>query len=97
MVLGDSSGDRKTDASTYGLPRFARHLEEPVERRLVVCGRDARPAAGIALPTDWLRNGTCGPGGMSLGKAVVAGVGAKMLTGSLLGFFVVFALIYWLL
>jgi hypothetical protein len=35
--------------------------------------------------------------GMGLGKAVVAGISAKMLTGSLLGFVVVFALIYWLL
>jgi len=34
---------------------------------------------------------------MGIGKAVVAGVGAKMLTGSLLGFLVVFAIIYWLL
>jgi len=34
---------------------------------------------------------------MQLGKAVVAGVGAKLLTGSLVGFVVVFALIYWLL
>lgn len=34
---------------------------------------------------------------MSLGKAVVAGVGAKMLTGSLVGFLLVFALLYWLL
>lgn len=34
---------------------------------------------------------------MGIGKAVVAGFGAKMLTGSLLGFIVVFALIYWLL
>jgi len=34
---------------------------------------------------------------MSLGKAVVAGVGAKVLTGSLVGFLLVFALLYWLL
>ena len=34
---------------------------------------------------------------VNLGKALVAGVGAKLLTGSLLGFVVVFALIYWLL
>ena len=33
----------------------------------------------------------------NLGKVVVAGVGAKMLTGSLLGFVVVFVLLYWLL
>jgi len=33
----------------------------------------------------------------NLGKAVVAGVGARMLTGSLLGFIVVFVLLYWLL
>ena len=34
---------------------------------------------------------------MTLGKAVVAGVGAKMLTGSLIGFILVFALLYWIL
>lgn len=34
---------------------------------------------------------------MSIGKAIVAGVGAKLLTGSLVGFLVVFALLYWLL
>ena len=34
---------------------------------------------------------------VQLGKAIVAGVGAKMLTGSLLGFVVVFFLLYWLL
>jgi hypothetical protein len=34
---------------------------------------------------------------MNLGKAAVAGIGAKMLTGGLIGFIVVFALIYWLL
>ena len=34
---------------------------------------------------------------MQIGKAVVAGVGAKLLTGSILGFLVVFAVIYWLL
>jgi hypothetical protein len=33
----------------------------------------------------------------ALGKTVVAGFGAKMLTGSILGFIVVFALLYWLL
>ena len=43
------------------------------------------------------RLATCDAAGMTLGKAVVAGVGAKALTGSLLGFIVVFALIYWLL
>lgn len=37
------------------------------------------------------------PAMVSLGKAVVAGFGAKMLTGSLLGFVVVFFLLYWLL
>ena len=31
------------------------------------------------------------------GKALIAGVGAKALTGSILGFLVVFALLYWLL
>jgi hypothetical protein len=34
---------------------------------------------------------------VQLGKAVAAGVGAKLLTGSLIGFVVVFALIYWIL
>lgn len=34
---------------------------------------------------------------MQIGKAVVAGVGAKLLTGGILGFLVVFAVIYWLL
>lgn len=34
---------------------------------------------------------------VQLGKAVVAGVGAKLLTGSIFGFILVFALIYWLL
>jgi hypothetical protein len=33
----------------------------------------------------------------NLGKAVVAGVGARMLTGSLIGFIVIFLLLYWLL
>ena len=33
----------------------------------------------------------------NLGKALVAGLGARAITGSLLGFIVVFALIYWLL
>ena len=32
----------------------------------------------------------------NLGKAVFAGIGAKMLTGSLIGFVVVFALLFWL-
>ena len=43
------------------------------------------------------RLATCDGEAMGLGKVVVAGVGAKVLTGSLLGFIVVFALIYWLL
>jgi hypothetical protein len=34
---------------------------------------------------------------VNAGKAVVAGLGAKLLTGSIVGFIVVFALIYWLL
>jgi hypothetical protein len=33
----------------------------------------------------------------NLGKAVVAGVGARMLTGSLIGFVLLFLLLYWLL
>lgn len=32
-----------------------------------------------------------------LGKAVVAGIGAKMLTGSLVGFLVVGLILYWIL
>ena len=32
----------------------------------------------------------------NLGKAVFAGIGAKMLTGSLIGFAIVFFLLYWL-
>lgn len=44
-----------------------------------------------------MRSAACSWRGMSLGKAVVAGVGAKMLTGSLVGFLLVFALLYWLL
>lgn len=34
---------------------------------------------------------------VNLAKAAVAGIGAKILTGSLLGFVVVFAIIYWVL
>jgi hypothetical protein len=33
----------------------------------------------------------------NLGKVLVAGVGAKMLTGSLVGFVLVFLLLMWLL
>jgi hypothetical protein len=34
---------------------------------------------------------------VNLGKAVVAGIGAKLLTGGIITFILVFALIYWLL
>jgi len=34
---------------------------------------------------------------VNTGKAIIAGLGARALTGSLLGFVVVFAVIYWLL
>jgi hypothetical protein len=34
---------------------------------------------------------------VNAGKALVAGLGARALTGSLLGFIVLFLLIYWLL
>jgi hypothetical protein len=34
---------------------------------------------------------------VNAGKAIVAGLGARALTGSLLGFVLVFLLIYWLL
>jgi hypothetical protein len=32
----------------------------------------------------------------NLGKAVAAGVGAKLLTGSMVGFVIVFVLLFWL-
>jgi hypothetical protein len=34
---------------------------------------------------------------VNIGKALVAGLGAKLLTGSLVGFVVVFVIIYWVL
>ncbi len=34
---------------------------------------------------------------VELGKAVVAGIGAKLLTGGVVTFLLVFALIYWVL
>lgn len=34
---------------------------------------------------------------VNTGKAIIAGLGARALTGSLIGFIVVFFLIYWLL
>lgn len=34
---------------------------------------------------------------VKVGKAIIAGLGAKALTGSLVGFVIVFALLYWLL
>jgi hypothetical protein len=34
---------------------------------------------------------------VNTGKAIIAGLGARALTGSLLGFVLVFLLIYWLL
>jgi len=53
---------------------------------------------GIAPAKRRLRPANCHPSRMvSVGKAVVAGVGAKMLTGSLLGFVLVFLLLYWLM
>lgn len=36
-------------------------------------------------------------GMVNLGKVAVAGIGAKLLTGSVLGFVLVFLLIYWLM
>lgn len=33
----------------------------------------------------------------NLGKALIAGIGARALTGGIIGFLIVFALIYWLL
>ena len=33
----------------------------------------------------------------NLGKVMIAGIGARALTGSILGFIVVFAILYWLL
>ena len=37
------------------------------------------------------------PSMVNLGKVAVAGIGAKLLTGSVLGFVLVFLLIYWLI
>jgi hypothetical protein len=34
---------------------------------------------------------------VDVGKAAVAGIGAKLLTGGLITFLIVFAIIYWLL
>lgn len=34
---------------------------------------------------------------VNAGKALIAGLGAKVLTGSVVGFILVFLLIYWLL
>jgi len=34
---------------------------------------------------------------VNAGKAIIAGLGARALSGSILGFVVVFVLIYWLL
>ncbi len=34
---------------------------------------------------------------VNTGKAIIAGLGARALTGSLLGFIVVFVVLYWLL
>lgn len=34
---------------------------------------------------------------VEVGKAVVAGIGAKLLTGGIITFLIVFALIYWIL
>jgi hypothetical protein len=59
--------------------------------------RPQLPRADRHVPATRVRSGTCRPTSMGIGKAVVAGVGAKMLTGSLIGFLVVFALLYWLL
>ncbi len=41
---------------------------------------------------------TCRSAAMvNLGKALAAGIGAKLLTGGLIGFLIVFAIIYWIL
>ena len=34
---------------------------------------------------------------VNTGKAIIAGLGARALTGSIIGFIIVFAIIYWLL
>jgi hypothetical protein len=34
---------------------------------------------------------------VNTGKAIIAGLGARALTGSLIGFIVVFLILYWLL
>jgi hypothetical protein len=33
---------------------------------------------------------------MGMGKALIAGLGARALTGSIVGFLIVFAIIYWI-
>jgi hypothetical protein len=55
--------------------------------------RESRPAA-TRRAAFALRG--C-PRMVKLGRAIVAGAGAKMLTGSIIGFLIVFALLYWLL
>lgn len=34
---------------------------------------------------------------MGMGKAIIAGLGARALTSSIIGFVIVFAILYWLL
>lgn len=101
-VSRDRKGTKATieaDASTVGHSRIRGLLEEQNAQqpsrswpRFFCLAR--RWAVKLAR-SKW--PGTCTPPLMGIGKAVVAGVGAKMLTGSLIGFIVVFALIYWLL
>ena len=59
--------------------------------------RRGHPRRGTRDAAVEARRGCCVSAIMQIGKAVVAGVGAKLLTGSILGFLVVFAVIYWLL
>lgn len=57
----------------------------------------SHPQRGTRNAAVGPRRGCCIGTPMQIGKAVVAGVGAKLLTGGILGFLVVFAVIYWLL
>lgn len=62
-------------------------------------GRGPGPPSSHRVPKPGYQwPGTCSrPVMANLGKVVVAGIGAKMLTGSLVGFALVFLLILWLL
>jgi len=59
---------------------------QPAYRLLAGC-QSHTPGPGVCKVRDF----------MSFGKAVFAGIGAKILTGSVLGFFLVFFILYWLM